>query len=208
MNILDKKLIVISVLIAILFVSAITGTIFHYNGVVNSENFKIASLNNQISNFNIDITNLNNELENLTSQNSNIKSPPANSTSQTTQVFYENLTSDLSMSDTLDPLQIDSTTESYLFTNGSVTNSEPETVYNAGLQVDAYNANGSSLIDLTVPLGNATYEVGLNVFGSGEVTSSQVVTLHSEQNVTVDIGIFYAGIANNWTATPVWTNSP
>ncbi len=50
----NKKTIAIAVLIAILFVSAIAGTIFYYNGVVNkavnNKNSQIASLNNEITN--------------------------------------------------------------------------------------------------------------------------------------------------------------
>jgi hypothetical protein len=49
---MDKKIIGISFLIAILFVSAIAGTIFCYNGVVNEKNSIIASLKAQILNQN------------------------------------------------------------------------------------------------------------------------------------------------------------
>ena len=42
---MNKKVMAIAVLIAVLFVSAIAGTIFYYNDVVNDRNSKIASLN-------------------------------------------------------------------------------------------------------------------------------------------------------------------
>ena len=42
---MNKKIIAISFLIAVLFVSAIAGTVFYYNCVVNDRNSKIDSLN-------------------------------------------------------------------------------------------------------------------------------------------------------------------
>lgn len=68
----NKKIIAISVLIAVLFVSAIAETISYYNGVVNRENSTIASLSTQIANQNNEITNLNSQIANLTSQVSNL----------------------------------------------------------------------------------------------------------------------------------------
>jgi hypothetical protein len=77
---MNKKIIAVSVLIAILFVSSIAVTISYYNGVVNDKNSKIASLNSQILNQNNEITNLtnqitrlNNEIANLTSQIPSLK---------------------------------------------------------------------------------------------------------------------------------------
>jgi cell division protein FtsL len=56
---MNKKIVALSFLIiAILFVSAIAGTILYYNGVVNDKNSHIASLNNQMGNLNSQISNL------------------------------------------------------------------------------------------------------------------------------------------------------
>ena len=64
---MNKKIIIaISVLIAILFVSAIAGTIVYYNGVVNDKNSHIASLNNQMGNLNSQISNLTAQVSLLT----------------------------------------------------------------------------------------------------------------------------------------------
>ena len=71
---MNKKIIAVSVLIAILFVSAIAGTIFYYNSVVSSENSKISSLNNDITNLTAEIASLNSQISNLTSQITNLTS--------------------------------------------------------------------------------------------------------------------------------------
>jgi hypothetical protein len=62
---MNKKIIAITILIAILFVSAIAGTIFYYNGVATDRNSKIASLNNQIAKLNSKISNLTAQINNL-----------------------------------------------------------------------------------------------------------------------------------------------
>ena len=58
---MNKKIIAISFLIAILFV----GTIFYYNGELNGKNSKTASLNNQIAKLNSQISNLTAQVSNL-----------------------------------------------------------------------------------------------------------------------------------------------
>jgi len=62
---MNKKIIAISVLIAILFVSAITGTIVYYNVVVNQKDSQIANQNNEIANLNRQISNLTAQVGNL-----------------------------------------------------------------------------------------------------------------------------------------------
>ena len=59
---MNKKIIAISVLIAILVVGAFAGTIFYYNG-------EIANQNSQISNLKSQLTNVTGQLTNLTSAN-------------------------------------------------------------------------------------------------------------------------------------------
>ena len=46
---MNKKIIAVSVLIAVLFVSAIAGTIFYYNGVINNRNSKINLLDSYLA---------------------------------------------------------------------------------------------------------------------------------------------------------------
>jgi outer membrane murein-binding lipoprotein Lpp len=58
---MNKKIMAVVVLIALLFV----GTIFYYNGELNDKNSKIASLNNQIANLNSQISNLTSQVRNL-----------------------------------------------------------------------------------------------------------------------------------------------
>ena len=73
---MNKKIVIaVSVLIAVLFVSAIAGTIVYYNAVVNDRNSKIASLNNQIANLTSQVSNLTAQiitLMNMSRTNENI----------------------------------------------------------------------------------------------------------------------------------------
>lgn len=74
------KLAITAFIIAMLFVSAIAGTMFYYNGVVNDRNLKIASLNSQIADLTNETINLNNTLTNLNSTLANLTDGIANLT--------------------------------------------------------------------------------------------------------------------------------
>jgi hypothetical protein len=82
---MNKRIVAVSVLAAVLFVSAIAGTIVYYNS-------KVASLNSQILNQNIEIENLTSQISNLTAQMRSSK----NNTSS-----YEKLTIDKVVSSSL-----------------------------------------------------------------------------------------------------------
>jgi len=101
----------------------------------------------------------------------------------------------------------------YLYITGSVTNVGVGTAFTAGLHVVAYAANGGLEINMTVPLINgATFgtDAGTDAYVSSSYGNSslQLGSLYSEQNATIEIGIFHEGIVSNWNITPVWTNSP
>ena len=70
------RVVLTALIITVLFVSAIAGTIFYYNGVVDQKNSEIASLNtqlqqekNEIANLTSKISSLNQEIANLTTAN-------------------------------------------------------------------------------------------------------------------------------------------
>ncbi len=63
---MNKKIIYISVLIAVIFISAFTGIIVYYNGVINNKDSQIALLNTQNTNLNNQIANLNSQISSLT----------------------------------------------------------------------------------------------------------------------------------------------
>jgi hypothetical protein len=124
---MKKIIIAVSFLVIItLFASAIGGTIFYYNGMVNSENSKITSQNNEISNLTSQISNLTTQIANLTTAHlvttlvvvTEVGAPPYN----------------------------------YLHIWGSVNNTGKGIAYNAGLHVVAYSAAGTVEINMTVPL--------------------------------------------------------
>lgn len=85
----DKRKVVSALIVAILFVSAIAGTIFHYTDLVNDKNSTIASLNNQLTNLSGEISNLtgqvtnrNNEIANLTKETANLNIQISNQNNQ------------------------------------------------------------------------------------------------------------------------------
>jgi len=192
---MNKRIIVISVLIAILlgvlFVSAIAETTSYYNGEISSNKSKIALLNDKIANLTSQISNLNSQLSDLTNAHL-VTALGAN------EIGYSE--------GDLEPYN-------HLWITGSVTNTGESTAYNAGLYVVAYNSTGTLEINMTVPLVNsqpgtmpgAVFDASSNVNGS---SSPQLGNLDSGQNAPIMISIFHQGTVTNWTITPVWTNYP
>lgn len=71
---MDKKIITISVLIAVLFVSTI-GIAVYYTGIVNDKNTQITSMNTQIASLNTQITSLNSQINSLNSKITQLTNP-------------------------------------------------------------------------------------------------------------------------------------
>jgi hypothetical protein len=147
---MNKKPIVIYVMIAILF----AGTIFYYSWVVNDGNSQIASLNTQITNHNSEIANQKNEISNLTVQILSLKGQAA----KLSYLTSANLVTTLGITEVpggsssyMGGLVSTPVPFNYLFIEGSVINTGDGTAYNAGLHVVAYSANGTLEINMTVP---------------------------------------------------------
>jgi hypothetical protein len=150
---MKKIIIAVSFLVIILFVSAIAGTIFYYNGIVNSENSKITSQNNEIANLTSQISNLTTQIANLTTAHlvttlvvvTEVGAPPYN----------------------------------YLHIWGSVNNTGKGIAYNAGLHVVAYSAAGTVEINMTVPLTiDVEVEIGSSLpLGNLDAGKSATVVL-------------------------------
>ena len=189
---MKKKIMAIPVLIAVLFVSAIAGTVIYCIGVINDGNSKIASLNSQIAN-------LNSQIINLTSANLvaalGVTEVPYNSPNNyPTPLLYN-----------------------HLYISGSVTNTGQGIANNAGLHVVAYAANGTLELNMTVPLDSQENVTSNDitdfapVFGTNAATqiygndSLQLGKVYSGQTVPINLGIFHEGAVTNWTITSVWT---
>ena len=196
-----------SVLISLLVVSAFAGTVIYYNTALNNRNSKIASLNSEIAN-------QNNEIANLTSQNSNLNG-------QITNLTTANLTASLDVYDRqVATVGVDLTTITgylplySLDINGSVTNTEDGTAYNAGLHVIAYDANDTVEVNITVPINSGGFygiDAGTDAWVSRSIGLSplQLGSLDGETTQTITIiQIFHGTLVHNWTVTPVWTNTP
>lgn len=209
-------------MIAILFVSAIAGTIVYYNGIVNDKDSKIASLNNQIANLNSQITNLTAQVANLRIEITNLTSANL--------VAMLNVTEEPNNSDlvqTFPNIPVTSVPYNSLWINGSIINTGHVTAFNAGLHVVGYASDGVLEINMTVPLvTNAVYgkdgatdalilnnprltegnDIGALHFG--QIGSLQLGSLAIGQTGNVFLAIYHEGIVTNWTVTPVWTNYP
>jgi len=179
---MNKKVIAVSVLIAILFAGTISGTVFYYNGITKDRNSEIASLNNKITNLNTKISNLTVQLTNLTSANL------VTIALGVTEVPYN---SQISLNSALPP-------DNYLYITGLVTNTGDGIAYNAGLHVIAYDATGTLEINTTVPLTAGTVYID---------SSLPLGNLVGGQNATIEIVLYHEGTVTNWTVTPVWTNT-
>jgi hypothetical protein len=186
-----------------LFVAAIAGTIFYYGAVVNDRDSKIDLMNSQIANLNNQILDLKSQVANLTNQVTNLTSAYLVTALGTTELQYN------SGHDITNPAPYN-----HLYIAGSVTNMGQGTAYNAGLHVDAHDANGGLVINMTVPLLNIasfgtdakTVAYALQHYGGRD--SLQLGSLLTTQAADVAIQIFHEGNATSWDVTPVWTNSP
>ncbi len=181
---MNKKIIALSILIAILFVSAIVGTVFYYND-------KIANKNSQISN-------LKSQIKYLTSAN-------LTTALLITEIPYIQFPYGGPPPDNFffpDDLLI----------NGSVTNEGGSVAFNTGLHVVAYASNGTLEVNMTVPLIDGRKVFGTDAATDAFVSSYykdylgtlQLGYLVSGQTVTLDINIYHEGTASNWNATAVW----
>ncbi len=193
---MNKKIIIaVSVLIAVLFVSAIAGTAFFYKAIVNSDNSKIASLNTEIAN-------LTNQLSNLESQ------MPANLVTNLTETAgWRNTTGGVAGFPQLN-----------LY--GTVTNIGEGVAHNAGLHVVAYGefpeTNGTVVsnvlsINMTVPLTQGDFMgFGSEYLGNGtsSLISYSLTDLDGGQSAQINLNVFGSCYISNWTVTPVWTNTP
>ena len=151
------RLIITALLVAILFVSAIVGTIVYYNSKITSLNSQIMDLNSQITNLNKQITNL--EAPYLV----------------TSLGIHEinNGTFNIGNGE-----KIESNALSIL---GNVTNEGRSTAHHVGLFVVAQNFYGVTVINMTVPLvgvsGTASVPNGSNLPLTESIESLQSVQL-------------------------------
>jgi hypothetical protein len=180
---MDKRYKVIAALIvAVLFVSAIAGTVFYYDG-------KIANLNSQISKLDAVIA----------------KFPTAHLVDSLG--IREILGNESNSMGAPTPIPFN-----YLFITGQVTNTGEGVALNAGLNVVAYDAIGTLEVNMTLPLNSGIYgtDNATNTFVlNNYVSSSQTLgVLDSGQVAYITISILHEGIATNWSVTPVWTNYP
>jgi cell division protein FtsB len=195
------RVVLTALIMAVLFVSAIAGTIFYYNGVVDQKNSEIASLNAQLQQEK-------NDIANLTSQISSLNQEIANLTTA-------NLVNELIVKEVADGYDnvLGGYVPNHLVISGSVKNVNGGTAYNAGLQVLAFATNGSMEVNVTVPLANGVYGtdsstknfVGIHI----GVFNQTLGSLAGNKTVYInEIDIYHQSTVTNWTVTPVWTNSP
>ena len=197
---MNKKIIIAAVLIAVLFVSAIVGTIFYYNGVVSDNGSKIASLNTRITNLNAQIS--------ILEGHANIAS--------------SYLVTSLGIAEI--PAQVGlGGLQSYnhLWISGIVTNRGLSPAYHVGF-VFAYAANGKLEVNITVPLNplnnippsgghewvGTDAKINAWLVDNGDSSSLQLGNLDHGATAEVDIQIFHKDTVSSWTITPVCTNSP
>ena len=189
---MNKKIIAISVLIVILFVSVIAGIIVYNNNILNEKDSQISLLNGEIPNLNTQISNLKTQITNLTSPNLVI-------TLKTQEIikFSPEYPGGPHYTIPYNFVQI----------TGTVTNAGGGTAYNTMLHVVGYDLNGILVSNVTIPLGSGYYGSDNETGAFGSV-SSQIGTLQSGQIANINENIIHEGFAYNWTVTPVWTNSP
>ena len=194
------RVVLTALIITVLFVSAIAGTIFYYNGVVDQKNSEIASLNTQLQQEK-------NEIANLTSKISSLNQEIANLTTA-------NLVTELVVKEVADGYDFGGHVPyNHLMISGSVKNVREGTAYNAGLQVLAFASNGLVEVKVTIPLANGVYGtdnstknfVGIHI----GVFNQTLGNLAGNKTVYIsEIDIHHQTTVTNWTVTPVWTNTP
>ncbi len=179
---MNKKIIAVSFLIvAILFVSAIAGTIFYYNN-------KVSNLNSQISNLKAQLKKL--TTANLTTALGIAEVIPNNSGNKGNPTKFNNLYITGSVANT---------GQSTAYNAGLHV-----VAYDA---IGKVEINMTVPMDYDATFGT---DAATNAYVSSIYQTSllQLGNLYSEQNVSIAIAIYHEGTVTNWTVTPVWTNTP
>ncbi len=179
-------------IITVLFVSAIAETIVYFNNVLKEKDSKIASLTTQIPNLVSQISILNSQMANLTSPNL-----VATLKTQEVPKFSQEYPGGPNYTIPYNFVQI----------TGTVTNSGAGTAFNAGLHVVGYELNGLLVANVTVPLSSG-YFGSDNATAAYSTGASQFGNLGIGQIANINESIIHEGAVYNWTATPVWSNSP
>jgi hypothetical protein len=200
---MNRKLIAISALIlAMLFVSAIAGTIFYYEGVIGDKNYEIESLESQLASLNSQISDLKSQVANFSEQITNLTSANLVTALGITEVQHD------SGHDIINPAPFN-----HLYIAGSVINMGKGTAYNAGLHVVAHDANERLVVNMTVPLAyiasfvTNSESIAWALQHYGGTSSLQLGSLLTTQTADIAIQIFHECNASSWNITPVWTNS-
>jgi hypothetical protein len=184
------RLAIVALIFVILFVSTISGIIAYYNDKVLNLESQVSSLRKQI----IYLTSAN-LTSNLSVQEISTQTQYPNGTHLPPNLFvgYPNH-----------------------YINGSVTNEGGAIAFNAGLHVSAYTADGTLVVNMTVPLINGAWVYGTDAITDAFVSNHfqdnlgtfQLGYLKSGQSVTFYLNFYHENNVGNWTITPVWTNSP
>ena len=189
---MDRKRITLAALIVIIIlVSAVFGITIHYNGILNEENTKIAQLENQLMTLNNEASNLTKELTNLTA--------PCLVATLTTQEIWEHSQEYPGGPNYTIPFN-------FVQITGTVTNTGESKAFNVGLHVVGHDLNGNLVANVTIPLSGGYFGVdnATDAYGNGSLTLG---SLDGGQIAKISDNVIHEGMAYNWTAVPVWTNS-
>ncbi|HTY73995.1 MAG TPA: hypothetical protein VMD05_00325 [Candidatus Nanoarchaeia archaeon] len=186
---------------------------------LTAANIVIANLTNQKLNLNNEIQNLKGQITDMGSQVENLNAQVENLSDRLAELTTANVVTALGIVEipTTYQSQIGSNPQdltapyNHLYIQGSVTNSGAGTAFNAGLHIVAYASDGTTEINMTVPMVNiAQFGTDANTmsYAHQSASSLNLTSLAGETNTPIYIDIFHEGTVSSWTLTPVWTNFP
>jgi hypothetical protein len=194
---MDKAAKLVAILVIAVLLITLLATTLYYNNLVSDKVSKISSLESQVSY-------LNNEIAGLMEKTNGSRS-------------IGNLTAP-SLYNSLGVTEIAGTNglDNHLWIQGIVTNLGEGTAFNAGLHIIAHSSNGTTVLNITVPLNNnnvvnyASKEASQSAYVSnGDNYPSYFLTsLAGGGTAVIGINVFHIGTAFNWTVTPIWTDIP
>jgi cell division protein FtsL len=187
----------VTFLVVTVLLITLLATTLYYNNLVSDKVSKISSLESQINNLNNEISSLKEKITGSKSQE-NLTAP---------SLLTELGVTEIAGSEGLN---------NRLWIQGTVTNLGEGTAFNAGLHVVASSANGTIVLNMTVPLNNnsavsyGSQAASLSAYVSnGDNNPSYFLpSLAGGGIAVVGINVFHVGIASNWTVTAVWTDIP
>lgn len=184
----NTKKSITALIIGMLFVGAISGTVFYYN-------WKIEKLTSQIAELKVQVSNLNSQITNLTS--ANLVSALGAKDIQYSSFYYLYITG-----------SVNNTGRSIAYNVGLHVLAYGANKVEINTTFPIYPSNGMFGVDIISKSPDPNSGASFVLSPYGNYSNQQFTNLTSGQSYQIIMSVFHNNLLTNWTLTPLWTNIP